>query len=736
MTQAFSVSTPIGVSTIRPVGCLSCSRTVAPPIGRCVVRTRRRRPRIVATAAAVTANNGTPTPDNKKSNLSATDARASLAGLMGTYSRLAMAEPFIIRRLVLAILCVVTSKFVALIVPLQFKRAVDALTLGASGGTTALSAFMLAITFHVTAAIIASLTRELRNGVFAKAGQRVGRRVTSTAFAHILSQDAAFHAAAATGALTRVVDRGTKSVLTIFRGLLFAFAPSLFELILVCCVLYRSFDVWYVGVTLITFIVYILYTFRLNDEMGRLRSLSNSTDNEAGAKLTDAFFNVDSVTAFNNFKFENSRYDETLKVAERLAVRNDWLYVALNFGQGAIFTTGLTIMLWRCGTNILAGTMSVGSFAMLYTMLQQLWVPLYFLGWQYREVKQSLIDLQNLFSVLERRSAIQEVKNATPLQVTGGSVEFENVTFAYPQNAMDLQFIKKPTEFSTLDEATTATTKSTEKRAYAIRNLSFRVNPGETLALVGPSGSGKSSTLKLLFRLFDVGSGRILVDGQDISKVTLSSLRESISIVPQDTVLFNDSIAYNIRYGRPDATDEEIVTAAKAASIHDTIARMPQGYETLVGERGVRLSGGERQRLSVARAFLKGSRIILEDESTSSLDSAMEAEVTRALRELGMNRTRVVIAHRLSTISDADKIVVIRDGHMVEEGTHNELLELPNGLYRELWQRQQDNRDDSTKLSSSSSHATEHREKRPVYQRQRKERDVDASIPREATDSV
>ncbi len=640
-----------------------------------------------------------------------------------------MAEPFIIRRLILAILCVIASKFVALTVPLQFKRAVDALTLGVSGGSAALGAFVLAISLHIFGSIMASATRELRNGVFAKAGHRVGRRVTSTAFAHILRQDAAFHAAAATGALTRVVDRGTRSVLTIFRGLLFAFAPSLFELALVCGVLWRSFDLWYVGVTLLTFTIYIWFTFRLNDEMGRLRALSNSIDNEAGAKLTDAFFNVDSVTAFNNFQFENSRYDDTLKKAERLAVRNEWMYVGLNFGQSAIFTVGLTFMLWRCGTNILAGSMSVGSFAMLYTMLQQLWVPLYFLGWQYREVKQSLIDLQNLFSVLERQSAIQEVEGAKQLVVSGGSVEFENVTFSYPKNEMDLDFIRKPFEFSSLSEDKDAE-KQTEKRTHAISNLSFHVKPGESLALVGPSGSGKSSTMKLLYRLYDVAGGRILIDGQDISKVTLSSLREAISIVPQDTVLFNDSIAYNIRYGRPNATDAEVVAAAKAASIHDTIMRMSSGYETLVGERGVRLSGGERQRLSVARAFLKGSRIILEDESTSSLDSAMEQEVTRALKELGMNRTRIVIAHRLSTISDANKIVVIRDGTMVEEGTHGELLQRPNGLYRELWQRQQDNRD-----AVMTSPRTKH-EKRPVYEHQRKERDVDAGRPREVRDSV
>lgn len=467
---------------------------------------------------------------------SVSEARSSLRALIKTYLRLAAAEPFIVRRLVLAVICVIISKLLALLVPLQFKRSVDALSGAATeraGGTVALRAFASAIALHFVATIGASMTRELRNGVFSRAGQRIGRRVTATAFAHILRQDAAFHAASATGTLTRIVDRGTRSVMTVFRGLIFSFGPTLLELLLVCTVLWRAFSAWYAIVTLATFAIYLAFTFRLNDAMSLVRLEMNLVENESGAKLADAFFNVDSVTAFDNFNFESKRFDATLRRAEELAVRNEWLYVFLNFGQGAIFTTGLVAMLWRSGTSIIAGSMSVGSFVMLYSMLQQLWVPLNFLGWQYREVRQSLIDLQNLFAILERQSIVREIEGAQPLIVKGGGVEFRNVSFSYPKEEdLDMDFIKKRSEGAKFSDAH-ADGEDIEKRRQAIKNLSFKVEPGQSLALVGPSGSGKSSTLKLLYRLFDVSDGNILIDGQDISQVSLSSLREAVSIVPQ-----------------------------------------------------------------------------------------------------------------------------------------------------------------------------------------------------------
>lgn len=480
------------------------------------VKPTRRRERI----AAVAAKGNLAAPP-----LSPEDASASLRGVLSTFVRLGTREPFIVRRIIAAFICVVSAKLLTLAVPLQFKRAVDALSMGSSS----IQLFTIAVLLHLAASTGASLARDLQTGIFARAGQRVGRRLTLDAFAHILSQDAGFHAAAATGTLTRIVDRGTRSIMTVFRGLAFNFLPTIFELLLVCVVLWRAFAPWYAFVTLIVFFVYVLYTLKLNDTMSSIRTQMNMVENESGARLADAFFNVDSISAFNNFNFEAERYDTTLERSEELATRFEWMCTRLNFGQGFIFMLGLTTMLWRAGVSIASGTMSIGSFVLLYAMLQQLWVPLNFLGWHYREVRQSLIDLQNLFTVLQRRSIVAEIGNAKDLFITDGAVQFDDVSFAYPKDEdLDLDFIRKPS-----DETAKMGASEDQVRQYAIKNLSFKVEPGTTLALVGPSGSGKSSTLKLLYRLFDVSDGVIRIDDQDISKVTLSSLRDSVSIVPQ-----------------------------------------------------------------------------------------------------------------------------------------------------------------------------------------------------------
>lgn len=424
--------------------------------------------------------------------------------------------------------CIVVSKLVGISVPFLFKRVVDKLT----ARELALHSIAYAILVHAAAAILASLAHELRNGVFARAGQRVGRRITAQSFAHILSLETAFHNTSHTGALTRVVDRGTRSVLTIFRGLLFAFLPTLFELVLVCSVLFTTFSGWYVIITLCTFVAFLSYTFSINNRMGALRASMNTVENEASAKLTDSFLNVEAVTSFDNARFELNRYDETLSRYEALAIKNEWLYVTLNMGQGAIFTLGLTIMYLLSAQGIAASRLTVGSFAMLASMLQQLWVPLNFLGWQYREVKQSLIDLQNLFDLLKRQSNIKDASGAKPLQVAGGAIRFENVSFTYPDDDHGvLHFIRKPKTLGRNGEEEKA--KTLRKSPHALRNISFEVAPGKSLALVGPSGSGKSSALRLLYRLYDLASGRILIDDQDISQVTLSSLRQAVSIVPQ-----------------------------------------------------------------------------------------------------------------------------------------------------------------------------------------------------------
>lgn len=504
--------------------------------------------------------------------------------------------------------------------------------------------------------------------------------------------DLAFHTAARTGALTRVVDRGTRSVLTIFRGVVFAFLPSLFELFLVCVVMLRTFSAVYAAVTVTTFVAFVLWTLRVNDRLSVARAEMNAAENEASAKLTDSLMNVEAIKAFDNAAFETSRYDETLESYEGLAVRSEWMFGRLNVGQGAVFNVGLTVNLLLAANGVMTGRLTVGSVVMLATMLQQLWTPLNFLGWQYREVKQSLIDLQNLFDVLARQPRIRDKDGAKPLEVSGGAITFENVAFEYPEPDEELRFGGEQGEREkVLGEDGK---ESMEKGRLALDGLSFHLPAGKSLALVGSSGSGKSTATRLLCRLYDLRGGRICIDGQDIAEATIESVRQAVSIVPQDTALFNDTIAYNIRYGRPSATDKEVIAAAKAASIHDVIMRTENGYETYVGERGVRLSGGERQRLSVARAFLKGSKIIVEDEASSALDTLTELEVSKSLEKLGVNRTRIIVAHRLSTIMNVDHIIVMRYGKMVEEGSFEKLLEIPHGIFRGMWERQQKQEDE------------------------------------------
>lgn len=458
---------------------------------------------------------------------SAGDARNSLLALGREYLRLASQERFILWRLIGALALVFLSKFITLLTPFLYRRAVDTLTIPSAS----LMTFASILVLHCLAKIAASVTRELRNGVFVKAGVRVGRRVTALSFAHILGMEAAFHGASQTGALTRIVDRGTRSILTILRGVLFSFLPTILELILVCCVLFTSFSGWYVVATMITFALYLKYTFVLNNRMGLLRKDMNAVENETSAKITDSFFNFDAVTAFDNSLFETRRYDDSLQKSEKLLLKNEWLYVALNVGQNAIFMVGLSVMLLMCGRATLASQLTVGSFAMLSSMLYQLWQPLSYLGWQYREVKQSLIDLQNLFQLLQRQPAIQDSSDARELAVSGGKISFEDVYFTYPEESeLDIDFIRKPSEFGSMQEFTKGK-KIVSKSALS--GITFTVEPGKSLALVGSSGSGKSSTLRLLYRLYDVSNGRILIDGQDISKVSMSSLRQSIGIVPQ-----------------------------------------------------------------------------------------------------------------------------------------------------------------------------------------------------------
>lgn len=590
--------------------------------------------------------------------------------------QLSKAEPFIVVRLALALGCVLLSKVVGLSVPFLLKRAIDQLSVGAGAEGASVAAgraALLSLMMHGLAKVLASLSHEMRNGVFAKAGQRLGRRITLSCFEHLLSLDAKFHNSSRTGALTRIVDRGTRSVLIVYRCVVFAFIPTAFELMLVCGVFFTRFSLNYVAVLLLTFAIYCKWTVTMSEVLGGLRGKLNALDNTTASKATDSLYNWDTVALFNARSLEVSTLDDSLQKYERVAVKNEWMYAAQNVVQTLVYTCGLTAILVIGAVAVANGaaTTTVGDLVMMSTLLAQLWVPCQYFGWQYREVMQAGVDVGNLFSVLETESGVADDGQGT-LQVSRGEIVFENVSFSYPKD----------------ESAADAPLKSVDSaREMVLKNLSFKVPAGRTVALVGPSGAGKSSIVQLCSRIYDANRGSIHIDGQDITKVSLGSLRRNVSVVPQRVTIWNDTVTYNLLYGRPEATMEEVVAAAKAAELHETIMKMPFGYDTVLGEKGVRMSGGEAQRLSAARALLKQSRIILCDEWTASLDSRTEAELTKSLNAV-KGLTRLVVAHRLSTIFDADLIIVLRAGSIVEQGTHSDLLQIRDGVYADMWRRQ------------------------------------------------
>ncbi|KAK4527081.1 hypothetical protein GAYE_SCF34G5003 [Galdieria yellowstonensis] len=585
-------------------------------------------------------------------------------------------------RLYLALVLMFVSKLLNILVPFILKLAVDSLTRSfqsTMASTRSVSTVLWLLIGHGVARILAIGTHELRNALFARVALGVGRRITRAAFAYLHSLDLSFHNNSRTGATTRIVDRGTKSITMILRALIFSFVPSLFELGLVCSILSFRFTWHLAAVTVMCFVLYVWYTVHINNQMARVRRLMNAVDNEGSAKLSESLFSAETVKIFNNEDFELLRYDVCLSAFEEASVLNEKLLAALNAGQGAIFCIGQTIVLVLSCSLCFRGLLSVGDVMMVHTMLQQLWVPLNFIGWQYRELKQSLIDMENLLELFHRRPKILDKEDARDIILRAGTVKFENVSFSYPSE-----------------------NGSTQDTQPLLKNISFSVPSGKTLAIVGESGSGKSTSLRLLYRLYEPTEGRIMIDEQDIRKVSQKSLRSCIGMIPQDTLLFNDTIYFNIAYGKIDSTREQVEQAAKLAQIHDTIMKMPEGYETIVGERGARLSGGERQRVAIARCLLKNPTILLCDEATSALDSKTEQEITQALKQLGQNRTCIVVAHRLSTVVDADEILVLRDGRVVERGTHMELLEDPDSAYAHMWSRQLRDVEVSTEIEEPS----------------------------------
>ncbi|MBO9357875.1 ATP-binding cassette domain-containing protein [Bordetella petrii] len=564
-------------------------------------------------------------------------------------------RPGLKARVVIALLCLLAAKAAVVYVPLLYKSAIDELGKGTAGAIVVPVGLILA---YGAARVFSLLFSELRDAVFARVGQHAIRAVGLQIFRHLHALALRFHLSRQTGGLTRAIERGTKGIQTLLSFLLFNVLPTFFEIGLVCAVLWKMFDIWLAAATALTVGLYLAYTLVVTEWRTQFRRLMNETDSEANTKAVESLLNYETVKYFGNEEHEARRYDASLTRYERAAVRSQVSLSILNIGQAVIISTGLTVVMWMAARGIVDGRYTLGDFVLVNTYLLQLYDPLSFFGFIYREIKQSLIDMERMFELLGQQREIGDRPGAGALRLDGASVEFRDVVFGY------------------------------DARRPILKGVSLRVPAGRTVAVVGSSGAGKSTLARLLFRFYDVERGAILIDGQDIRDVTQASLRAAIGVVPQDTVLFNDTIHYNIAYGRPGATDAEVQAAARLAHIHGLIMSMPDGYRTQVGERGLKLSGGEKQRVAIARTILKNPSIFLFDEATSALDSHTEREIQANLREVSQGRTTLIIAHRLSTIADADEIIVLGDGRIIERGRHAALL-AQGGAYAAMWQRQQ-----------------------------------------------
>nr|CBA27032.1 ABC transporter B family member 25,mitochondrial [Curvibacter putative symbiont of Hydra magnipapillata] len=517
-----------------------------------------------------------------------------------------------------------------------------------------------------------SVFSELRELVFAKATEGAARSISLQVFRHLHAMSLRFHLERQTGGMTRDIERGTRGVHSLISYSLYSIVPTLIEVALVLTLLAVKFDVWFAWITGIALVVYIAFTVTVTEWRTQFRKKMNEMDSTAHSRAIDSLLNYETVKYFNNEEFEAKRYDENLERYRRAAVKSQRTLSLLNSGQQLIIASALVTMLWRATQGVVDGRMTLGDLVMVNAFMIQLYIPLNFLGVIYREIKQSLTDLEKMFSLMEREREIADAPEAPPLQLAAdgsdASVRFEGVTFSY-------------------DPAGSKAAAGTEARTI-LHHISFEIPAGKTVAVVGPSGSGKSTLARLLFRFYDVQQGRITIAGQDIRNVTQSSVRQAIGIVPQDTVLFNDTVEYNIAYGRPGASRAEVEAAAKAAHIHSFIAAAPRGYDTMVGERGLKLSGGEKQRVAIARTLLKNPPVMIFDEATSALDSANERAIQAELQGVSRNKTTLVIAHRLSTVVDAHEILVMDAGHIIERGNHAELL-AANGRYASMWALQQ-----------------------------------------------
>lgn len=563
-------------------------------------------------------------------------------------------------RVIAAIALLVAGKVLNVQVPFFFRDVVDALNVPITADTTAWVLAGASIAGYAAARISSTLFSELRNAVFASVAQKAIRKVAKDTFKHLLDMDMGFHLTRQTGGLTRAIDRGTKGISFLLSSIVFHVVPTALEIGMVCGILSWKFGWDFAAVTAGTMAAYAWFTVTTTSWRTRFRKQANAADNKGATVAVDSLINYEAVKHFNNEAHEVAQYDATLRDYEKSSVKIATSLAFLNSGQNLIFSSALTMMMLLAAQGIVKGTMTVGDLVMVNQLVFQLSLPLNFLGTVYRELRQSLIDMETLFSLQSTRTNVDDSRANAPLALKGGSIKFENVSFGYHPD--------RP----------------------IFKNISFEIPAGKKVAIVGPSGCGKSTVFRLLFRFYDAQGGRILVDGQDVREISLESLRRSIGVVPQDTPLFHADIMHNIRYGRLDATDEEVIEAAKSARVHDTIASLPDGYQTKVGERGLMVSGGEKQRMAVARVLLKDPPILFFDEATSALDVYTEAELMRNINATLLDRTRtsVFIAHRLKTISDADLIIVLKDGEAVEQGSHEDLLQIDGGVYQHLWNAQ------------------------------------------------
>jgi len=559
-------------------------------------------------------------------------------------------------RVVVALLLLVAAKVIGIFTPILYKWAVD--SLGATGPAMMMGMGAVGLTVaYGMSRILNTAFQQLRDVVFARVGQRALRLLALETFRHIHALSLRYHITRKTGGLSRIIERGVKGVDFLLRFLLFSVGPLVLELLMTLVVLFWLFDVWYMLVVAVTIALYVWFTFSVTEWRVKIRKQMNDQDTDANQKAIDSLLNYETVKYFNAEGREARRYDRAMAGYEEAAVKTNNSLAFLNFGQGFLITAGLIIVMVMAAVGVERGALTVGDFVMVNAYMIQITLPLNFLGTVYREIRQALVDMSQMFQLLAQPAEVTDRPGAVPLKVTGGEILLDDVHFGY------------------------------DPERPILKGVTIRVPAGQTVAIVGSSGSGKSTIGRLLFRFYDVSGGRLTIDGQDVRDVTLESLHAQIGVVPQDTVLFNDTIRYNIAYGKDHATEDEVIAAAKAARVHDFIMSLPQGYDTAVGERGLKLSGGEKQRVGIARTLLKNPPILMLDEATSALDTETELGIQKELKAMGRGRTVLTIAHRLSTIQDADRIVVLENGHVVEEGTHDALL-AREGRYWQLWNRQ------------------------------------------------